>query len=173
MCQNFLIFTSLIWVNVSFASDQEVIKDFSFGTINKKIKTAQVSDVDYNPSKTAAIVNLDGGSAVYIDFKHKRTFKIVDHWPAAAAEWLDDDVAEVDGPCGTACGQRRLFIAPDIIVSCDEHSVDLDDPDVYRSNHPVFVDTKRKVYGCYDSEGRIQIYSFPISPTIFPPEGYE
>lgn len=151
--------------------------NLSFDKIQLSIKNQEICEISYNPSKTSAIVNIDCGSAVYIDFKTKKTLALIEHWPNVfTPEWLSDTVAVISGPCGTGCSQGILFISPDKIVTCSEYQRENDEyVEGYiksRTNIPLLVDPKREIYVCYDPANNIQIFPFPKYPTIKPPNSY-
>ena len=143
-------------------------------SIHKK----ETCGVKYNPEKTAAIVNIDCGSAIYINFTTKQTYKIIDHWPNVFSPiWLNDTIARIDGPCGTGCSKSVIFIAPSTVVSCAEHeyrieNLDWNDPPDFRNNTPLLIDVKKGIYVCYDEANNIQAFPLPKHPTIHPPEGF-
>src|SRR5581483_7214595 len=79
-CLACLIFI-LLNLNESFAHSKQKHPGISFSELNKKIQKKDICEIKYNPSKTAAIVNVDCGSARYINFKTRQTYTIINHWP--------------------------------------------------------------------------------------------
>src|SRR5947207_2481725 len=79
-CLAFLIFI-LLSSNKIFAYEQQNAQSISFEKLNQKIQKNDICEIKYNPSKTAAIVNIDCGSACYINFKTQQIYTIIDHAP--------------------------------------------------------------------------------------------
>lgn len=166
-----LVFTLLNWINNSYA-------DEPYTLFADAIKHNNISELNYNPSKTAAIGSLKGDDAVYIHFKTQSIYSIMPHQPGLiAVKWFNNTVATVETSCGTGCTKSLIFIAPDTIISCATHEYRIDNldphqPPDYYNNIPLFIDPDRGVYICYDENNLIQTYSFPKQPTIQPPKGY-
>ena len=175
-CLVYLIFISLS-LNESFAYSTQSKLSISFSELSKKIQKKDICEIKYNPSKTAAIVNIDCGSAYYINFKTQQTYTIVDHWPNIFPSWISDTVAHVEGPCGTGCSKSIIFVAPATVVSCATHEyriknlIQNEPPDFY-NNRPLLIDPKKGIYVCYDDENNIQIFPLPTHASIHPPKGY-
>ena len=132
--------------------------------------------MQYNSSKSAALVNIDCGSAYYINFKTRLTHTVVNNWPSVFFSWRNDEVAEVVSSCGTGCTQAVIFVAPASVVSCNSHDFRIkdmqkEDPNL-SSNRPLLIDPLRKIYICYDNNDNIQVYPLPNTPTIYPPDQY-
>lgn len=149
----------------------------SFSEVMHGIKHGVLYNVSYNIPKTKAIVGLNDGSAVYVDFETHKTLKLMEGWiNNFIGDWLTDTVAVVEGSCGTGCAHGFLFIAPDKVVTCSEYNRENDayveDNPKSRTNRPLIVDPDREIYICYDAENRIQIFPFPEYATIMPPKGY-
>jgi len=173
--QIFLIFISLYSKDDCFAQlQQHNLFNKLVNSINKK----ETCGVKYNPTKTAAIVNIDCGSAIYINFITKQTYTIIDHWPNVFSPlWLNNTTAKINGPCGTGCSKSVIFVAPSTVVSCTEHEYrieSLDDhyPPDFRHNTPLLIDVKKGIYVCYDETDNIQVFPLPKYPTIHPPKGF-
>lgn len=167
----FLIFILLNLNEVCYAT--------SFKTIQDKIKKNDICEIDYNSFRTAAIVNIDCGSAIYINFKTKQTYTIVKHWPNVWSRWLTENLAHITGPCGTGCSQSIIFVAPATIISCPIHgyritSLSPDEfPDFY-NNNPLLIEPNKRIYVCYSSRNDIQVFKLPkqLQTEIHPPKGY-
>ncbi len=166
-----LAFTLLNWINNSYADEPYVL-------FADAIKHHHISELHYNPSKTAAIGSLKGDDAVYIHFKTQSTYGIMPHQPGLiAVKWLSNTVATVETSCGTGCTKSLIFIAPNITIACATHeyrieNLNLHQPPDYYNNIPLLVDPEQRIYICYDENNLIQTYSFPKQPTIQPPKGY-
>lgn len=158
--------------NVCIAEPQH----HTYQEIKKIIDSKEHGQTLYNPSKSAALIDLDLTTAVYINFKAKKTYTIVFNWSSVAFEWLSDDVARVASSCGTGCAKEVIFIAPATVVSCGEYNREVEFDSEYEtppiSNHALLIDPKRKIFVCYDHEHNIQVFPFPITSTIYPPEGF-
>jgi hypothetical protein len=149
-------------------------KDCTFTELSKLIKSREICEILYNPSKTAALVNIDCGSAYYINFKTKKTHRIVDNWPSVFFSWHNDSIAEVVSSCGTGCSQSVIFVAPARVITCESHDFRIkemskDEPPL-SSNRPLLIDHHKGIYVCYDAKGNIQIFPLSKSETIYPPE---
>jgi len=144
----------------------------------KQIHDGKTYEVQYNPSKTSAIVNTLIGIPVYINFKKRKTYSITSIWPGiVSAVWLTDSIAYLQGSCGTECAKSVIFIAPSTVVSCAEHqyrikSLDEHYPPDFRHNIPLLIDIKKGIYICYDNTDNIQIFPLPKYSTIRPPKGF-
>ncbi len=177
--QALLIFILSSWINRSFARPDQSI-DISYNTLIKKIHTREIGIYrsEYNPSKTAAIIFPELGPPVYINFKTKQTYRIVDEWPGIqAVGWLNDSTVHIVGSCGTGCGRSVIFIAPSTVVSCSTHEYRIEElnphyPPDFRHNRPLLIDVKKGIYVCYDNVNNIQVFPLPKHPTIRPPKGY-
>lgn len=150
-----------------------------FDRLAKKINAHTLCDIKYNPSRTAAIVNDDCRSAIYVDFKKKITYTIADDKLAnhVFATWINDSIATVENSCGTGCANVVVFVAPAVVFSCPVHeyrieSLDEHEPPDYYHNRPLLIDPHRKMVVCYDGENNIQIFPLPKRATIHPPRGY-
>ena len=171
ICPMFLAFTLLNWINNSYAQK-------SYPLFSDAIKHHHMSDLHYNPSKTAAIGSLKGDDAVYIHFKTQSTHSILPHQPGLiAVKWFNNMVATVETSCGTGCTKSLIFIAPNITIACATHEYRIENlnphqPPDYYNNIPLLVDPKRGIYICYDENNLIQTYPFPKQPSIQPPKGY-
>jgi len=171
-----LIFTLLSSKTEVFAASHLSQKIISFNQLQRLIKSHQICEIQYNASKTAALVNVDCGSAHYLNFKNKKTHTIVEHWPSVFFTWISDGVAEVESSCGTGCTQAVIFIAPAIVISCASHDFRVkglgkQEPSI-TSNRPLLIDAKKAIYICYDGNNNIQVFPFPKIPTVYPPSGY-
>lgn len=152
---------------------------FSFDAIKNKIQKKDICEIDYNPSKTAAIVNIDCGSAIYINFKTKTIQNIVKHWPNIFVNWKSEDIAYLRGPCGTGCSQSIIFIAPSTNITCPMHeyrieSLNLDEPPDFYNNNPLIIEPNKKIYVCYAENNVIQVFKMPkkLQMNIYPLKGY-
>jgi hypothetical protein len=157
----------------SFAHRGNIENTLTFEELQKLIKSHQICEILYNPSKLAAMVNIDCGSAYYINFITKQTHRIVDQWPSVFFSWRNDKIAEVVSSCGTGCTQAVIFIAPSTVIACNSHDfrvkgMEKNEPNL-SSNRPLLIDIKKNVYVCYDANDNIQVYTFPKSPTIYTP----
>lgn len=171
-----LIFTLLSSRAEVFARTPWLQKNSLFNELQRLITSHRICEIQYNASKTAALVNVDCGSAYYINFKNKITHKVVEHWPSVFFSWISDDVGEVVSSCGTGCTQAVIFIAPATVVSCASHDFRVkglkkQEPSI-TSNRPLLIDSKRAIYICYDGNNNIQVFPFPKSPTVYPPKGF-
>ena len=133
--------------------------------------------VEYNTSKTAAIVGAACGKARYINFQTKKTYTIAKQYRGFSVKWLDDNTVTLEAGCGTGCIVAYIFIAPATVVYCPVHEyriefLDPHEPPDYYHNRPLLVDPKRRVYVCYDENNTIQVYPFPRHASIRPPKGY-
>ncbi len=169
ICLAYQIF--ILLSNVCFAS--------SFDGIREKIKKDAVYHIEYNFSKTAAIVNLDSSSATYINFKTKRVKNIVKDWINIGEVWKTNNIAYLQGSCGTGCAQSIIFMAPKTSIICPVHEFrfeSLDEnyaPDFY-NNLPLLIETHKKIYVCYAEKNVIQVFKMPrkLYANIHPPKGY-
>lgn len=167
----FLAFTLLNWINNVYADEH-------YTQFSNAILQHQISELHYNPSKTAAIGSLKGDDAVYINPKTKNTYRIMPHQPGLiAVRWFNNNVATVETSCGSGCTKSLIFIAPNITIACATHeyrikNLDPHVPPDYYNNIPLFIDPEHGIYICYDENNLIQTYSFPKQPTIQPPKGY-
>ena len=163
--------------NKIFAHEQKNNKNISFEKLNQKIQKKDVCEIEYNPSKTAAIVNIDCGSAYYINFKTQKIYTIVDHAPNVFPTWISDNIAHIESPCGTGCSKSIIFVAPAITVSCATHeyrikNINQNEPPDYYNNTPLLIDPKKGLYVCYDEDNNIQVFPLPTHASIHPPKGY-
>ncbi len=144
ICLAYQIFISLS--NVCFAS--------SFDEIREKIKKDTVYHIEYNFSKTAAIVNVDSDSATYINFKTKQVFNIVKNWPTMGEIWKANIICPVH--------EFRF-------ESLNENYP----PDFY-NNDPLLIEPHKKIYVCYAEKNVIQVFKMPrkLYANIHPPKGY-
>lgn len=110
------MFLTFILLNLN-----NVCLGFSFKEIHKKILKNDICQIDYNPSKTAAIVNTDCGSAFYVNFKTQTIHQIIQHWSNIFPAWKSDNIVNIEGPCGTGCSQSIIFIAPATNIVCPVH----------------------------------------------------
>jgi hypothetical protein len=152
---------------------------YSFKKIHEKILKNDICQIDYNPSKTAAIVNIDCGSAFYVNFKTQTVRRLVKHWPNVFPTWVSDDIANIQGPCGTGCSQSIIFVAPTTSIACPIHeyrieSLSQDEPPDFYNNDPLLIEPHKKIYVCYDETDVIHIFRMPkkLLATIYPPRGY-
>lgn len=152
---------------------------FSFADIQEKIRTKAICQIEYNFSKTAAIVNPDCGSAIYINFKTKQTKTIVTGWPNAYPMWKSDTLVHIKGSCGTGCSQSIIFLAPVTSIVCPTHefrfeSLNLDEPPDFYNNNPLLIEPHKKIYVCYAENNVIQVFRMPrkLQANIHPPKGY-
>ena len=177
-CQIFLIFISLSLSDNCFALAPENKNITSFDKLISAINKKAICGIKYNPSKTAIIVNVDCGSAIYMNLIAKKTYTVIDHWPNVFTPiWLNDTTAKIKGPCGTGCSKSVIFVAPSTVVSCAEHeyrinNLDWHDPPDFSSNSPLLVDVKKGIYVCYDEANNIQVFPLPKYSTIHPPKGF-
>lgn len=175
----FLIFILSNLINQCYAGSDQTI-DISYNTLIKKIHTHEIGIYrsEYNPSKTAAIVFPELGPPVYINFKTKQTYRIVDEWPGIkAVGWLNDSTVHITGSCGTGCGRSVIFIAPSTVLSCAYHQYRIEslnpiEPPDFQHNRPLLIDVKKGIYICYDNEDNIQVFPLSKHSTIRPPQGY-
>ena len=178
ICQVFLTFILLNWIG-SCCAQPQLSNASLFYKFIKKINTHALCGIKYNPSKTAAIVNDDCRSAIYVDFKTKKTYTIADDKLAnhIFTTWINDTIATVENSCGTGCINVVIFVAPAVVFSCPAHeyrieSLDEHQPPDYYHNRPLLIDPHRKIVACYDGDNNIQIFSLPKHATIHPPRGY-
>jgi len=150
----------------------------SFADIQEKIRTKSICQIDYNFSKTAAIVNSDCGSAIYINFKTKQTKTIVTGWPNAYPVWKTDTLVHIKGSCETGCSQSIIFLAPATSIVCPTHefrfeSLNLDEPPDFYNNNPLLIEPYKKIYVCYAEDNVIQVFRMPrkLQANIYPPKG--
>jgi len=152
-------------------------QNISFEKLNQKIQKNDICEIKYNPSKNAAIVNIDCGSAYYINFKTQQTYTIIDHAPNIFPTWVSDTIAHIQSPCGTGCSKSIIFVEPAITVSCATHeyrikNINHNVPPDYYNNAPLLIDPKKGIYVCYDEDNNIQVFPLPIHASIHPPKGY-
>lgn len=144
----------------------------------KQIHEHNTYGIQYNPSKSAAIVKTLNGMSVYINFKTKNVYTIINSWPGLTyATWLNDSIAHIQGSCGTGCAKSIIFVAPSTVISCSTHeyrikSLNPHYPPDFQHNRPLLVDIKKGVYVCYDEADNIQVFPLPTHPTIRPPKGF-
>lgn len=175
--QTLLVFTLLSLINKSYANTDKII-NISYHKLLKQINKRQTYGIQYNPSKSAAIVSTLMGMPVYINFNTKKTYTIINSWPGLVyATWLDDSIAHIQGSCGTGCAKSIIFIAPSTVISCSEHeyrikSLNPHYPPDFQHNRPLLIDVKKGIYVCYDDADNIQIFPLPMHSTIRPPKGY-
>ncbi len=174
----FLIFILLNWPGSCYAQSQKNIQS-QFERLVRKINTHTLCEINYNPSKTAAIVNDDCRSAIYINFKTKKTYTIANKKPAyhIFAKWINDSIVTVEDSCGTGCANVVVFVAPSVVFACPVHefrikSLNMHEPPDYYHNRPLLIDVYRKIVVCYDDANNIQVFPLPKQPTIHPPNGY-
>jgi hypothetical protein len=178
----FFIFISLSLINDCYAKSQQSKGESSFNELAKKIHNHTACGIEYNPSKTAAITNIDCGSAIYINFKTKQTFTITNHRPGFIfPAWVSNNIVTLESSCGTGCAKDIIFVAPKTIISCADHEYRIENllknepPDFY-NNRPLLVDPKKEIYICYDEGNNIRV--LPLSKQvskqilIHPPQGY-
>ena len=133
--------------------------------------------IEYNSSKTAAVVGGTCGSPDYINFKTKQTYTITrEQYRSFYVKWLDDHIATLEAGCGTGCLEAYIFVAPATVVSCSSHDyrinfVNPHQPPDYSHNRPLLVDPKKGIYVCYDGADNIQIFPLPRQATVRPPNG--
>lgn len=175
----FLTFILLNWLGSCYAESQTNPSLSVFSKLIKKINTHTLCGIKYNPSKTAAIVNDDCRSAIYINFKTKKTYTISDNKLAnhISPTWLNDTIATVEDSCGTGCANVVIFVAPAMAFACPVHEYRIEflkknEPPDYYNNRPLLIDPKRKIYVCYDDENNIQVFPLPKHSSIHPPKGY-
>lgn len=157
----------------------EICYAISFNEIKNKIQRKSICGIDYNLSKTAAIVSPDCHSAIYINFKTRQTKTIVDDWPNVFSTWKADNIVHLKGSCGTGCSQSIIFIAPSISIVCPVHeyrfeSLSEDYPPDFYNNNPLLIEPHKKIYVCYAEANVIQVFQMPkqLKETIRPPKGY-
>lgn len=151
----------------------------SFNEIKNKIQSKSICEIDYNSSKTAAIVSPDCHSAIYINFKTKQAKTIVDDWPNIFSMWKTDNIVHLKGSCGTGCSQSIIFIAPATSIICPVHeyrleSLSEDEPPDFYNNNPLLIEPHKQIYICYAEDDVIQIFRMPkkLKAIIHPPKGY-
>lgn len=153
---------------------------YTFDEIYKKVNKRKIYEIQYNHSKTAAIVKPDSGRPVmYVNFKTRQIKNILGDWINPGISWKSDDIALIRGSCGTGCAQSAIFMAPSTIISCPVHEFRFESlnqeypPDFYNNNF-LLVDTRKKIYICYAEENFIQIFKMPfkLQAVIYPPKGY-
>lgn len=177
--QALLAFILLNLTNNCYAYSDK-INNISYDALFKAIQNHEIviHDNEYNPSKTAAIVNQEMSLPIYINFKTKKIYKITGHWPGLISTiWLNDSIAHIQGSCGTGCAKSIIFIAPSITVSCSTHEYRIENlnphyPPDFQHNRPLLIDIKKEIYVCYDDADNIQVFPLPKHPTIHPPKGY-
>ena len=168
----------LNWISNSYAIEAQVLGNSSlFEQIKEKIHNQKTCGIEYNPSKTAAIVGGTCGAADYINLKTKQTYAIARQYRGFYIKWLDDRVATLEAGCGTGCLVAYIFVAPATVVSCSNHDyrinfLDPHQPPDYSHNRPLLVDPKKGIYVCYDGEDNIQIFLLPRQATIRPPKEF-
>jgi hypothetical protein len=152
---------------------------YSFDDVRDKIKKKSVYHIEYNSSKTAAIVNIDSGSATYVNFKTRRVTNILKNWPTVSEIWKTNNIAYLRGSCGTGCAQSIIFISPKTSIVCPVHeyrieNLSQDEPPDFYNNDPLVIDTNKKMYVCYDETDVIHVFRMPkhLLQTIRPPKGY-
>lgn len=152
---------------------------YSYSNIQEKIHTKNICRINYNSSKTAAIVNPDCGSAIYVNFKTKQIKSIVKDWPTALSVWQSDTIVYIKGSCGTGCSQSVIFMAPSTSIVCPVHEFRIEnlnpnEPPDYYNNDPLIIETHKKMYVCYAEDNVIQVFHMPrkLQMTIHPPKGY-
>lgn len=175
--QVLLVFTSLSLANQCYANINSL-----YHQLIEQIHERKTYGIQYNPSKSAAIVKTLNGMSVYINFNTEKVYTIINSWPGLVyATWLSDSIAHIQGSCGTGCAKSIIFIAPSTIISCSEHeyrikNLNLHYPPDFQHNRPLLIDVKKRIYVCYDKEDNIQVFPLakhPIKhPTIHPPKGY-
>jgi hypothetical protein len=177
-CQVFFIFISLNLINNCYAHAQQNKTSDLFNELAKKIRNHTVCGIEYNPSKTAAIANIDCGSAIYINFKTKQTYTITDHRPGLVfPTWVNNTIVTVESSCGTGCAKDIIFVAPSTVISCADHEyriknlIKTEPPDFY-NNRPLLIDPKKEIYVCYDDKNNIQVLPLVKHTSIRPPRGY-
>lgn len=151
----------------------------TFKNLQNAIHKKTFCEIDYNPNKKSAILNMDCGSATYINFNTKQTYIIVKHWPNLGTEWLSENLAHITGPCGTGCSQSTLFVPPATVISCPFHEFritslsDNEPPDFY-NNNPLLIEPNYGIYVCYNEGNDIQVFKLPkkLIKSIIPPKGY-
>lgn len=151
---------------------------YSFETLREKIHTKSIHNIDYNFSKSAAIV-IQNGSAIYINFKTKQTKTIIKDWPNVFSKWKSDNIVQLKGSCGTGCSQSIIFLAPTTSIVCPIHefrleSLNLNEPPDFYNNDPLLIDAHKKIYVCYAEDNVIQVFRMPrkLQKIIHPPNGY-
>src|SRR3990167_2309884 len=114
---------------------------YSFNEIYKKVNKNEIYEIEYNHSKTAAIIKPDrGGSVLYVNFKTRQMKNILGDWINPGISWKSDDIALIRGSCGTGCAQSVMFIAPSTTISCPVHEFRFESltsdmpPDFYNNN---------------------------------------
>ena len=153
---------------------------YSFSEIYKKVNKNEIYEIEYNHSKTAAIIKPDrGGSVLYVNFKTRQMKNILGDWINPGISWKSDDIALIRGSCGTGCAQSVMFIAPSTTISCPVHefrfeSLTSDMPPDFYNNNFLLIDVDKKIYICYAEENIIQIFGMPskLQAIIHPPKGY-
>jgi hypothetical protein len=160
-------------------ANSEHLSNSVFNDLNTKIKSHKICSIEYNPSKTAAIVDNDCRSAIYMNFVTKQTYSISKNNLAnhVNPSWLNDSIATVEASCGTGCMHVVIFEAPSTIVSCADHEyriefLDQHEPPDYYHNRPLLIDIKKRIYVCYDNDDNIQVFPFPTHAYIRPPKGF-
>ncbi|MDR3491718.1 MAG: hypothetical protein P4M12_06700 [Gammaproteobacteria bacterium] len=150
----------------------------SFRDIQDRIQKKDICEIDYSPSKKAAIVNIDCGSAIYVNFKNKKIQNIIKHWPNVFVTWKSENIAHLRGPCGTGCEQSIIFIVPSTKIVCPTHeyrieSLNPNEPPDFYNNDPLLIDPYKKIYVCYAEDNVIQVFQMPkkLQMTIRPPVG--
>ncbi len=177
ICQEFLAFILLSWISSCYAQAQS--SNSTFDKLVTKIHSHTVCGIKYNPSKTAAIVDEDCRSAVYINFKTQQTYAILDNKLAyhISPTWINNSIATIETSCGTGCVNVVIFVSPATVVSCADHEYRIKflnehvPPDYYH-NRPLLIDPKKGIYVCYDEDKNIQVFPLPIHVSIRPPKGY-
>jgi hypothetical protein len=168
-----LIFILLSWTSECYANINSL-----YHQVVKQIHECKTYGIQYNPSKSAAIVKTLNGMSIYINFKNKKIYTIINSWPGLVyATWLNDSIAHIQGSCGTGCAKSIIFVAPSTVISCSTHeyrikSLNPHSPPDFQHNRPLLIDIKKGIYVCYDDERNIQIFPLPHSATIHPPKGY-
>lgn len=152
---------------------------FSFNDVKEKIHKGDFCHINYNFSKTAAIVNPECESVIYINFKTKQIRKLVINSYNPLPRWLSDKIVYVRGSCGTGCSQTVLFVVPSTKIVCPTHeyrieSLNPNGPPDYYNNNPLLIEPHKKIYVCYAEDNVIQVFRMPkkLLTSIRPPKGY-
>lgn len=162
-----LIFT-LLSSSSLFGAQQKNNEGIAFKHLTKKIQQKGFCELKYNPEKSAALVSVDCGSVVYISFKTRKVFPIVNNLPNVFITWLSNDIAHIQSPCGTGCSNSIIFAAPGTILTCPVHeyrikNINENEPPDYYNNTPLSINVKKRVYTCYGENNKIRSYSLKAS----------